>query len=77
MLRTSLVVWTWNGLLPGCSCTQPIRVQAAQKLSKIWVFTSAPLNLLQKETVETSFRVGDEPSRGGGRGRGRGEGEHL
>ena len=32
---------------------------------------------MQKETVETGFRVGDEPSRGGGRGRGRGEGEHL
>eukprot|EP00891_Asterochloris_glomerata_P009864 jgi/Astpho2/9864/Aster-08326 len=30
--------------------------------------------LKEKETVETGFRVGDEPSRGGGRGRGRGEG---
>ena len=61
--QTSLVVW----VLPGCS----LLLKSCQGLG----VTSAPPNLVQKETVETSFRIGDEPSRGGGRGRGRGEGE--
>ena len=46
-------------------------------MSSCWLelLAIAGFVMLQKETVATSFRIGEEASRGGGRGRGRGRGE--
>ncbi len=74
-------IWkTCHGTLTSClqKISGPNNLEKPSGWCAALVFLLSELNisvLLQKETVATSFRIGEEASRGGrGRGRGRGEG---